>query len=152
MGEALARLTQMGFHARESNAALEATQDNVEAALEWLLGLAPEKQKASADQKHWSSLRGLTLGQIMAVPDRYEVLDVPNEARYFSSKLHDFGKVWDKSTLQSDISWAPGPNFQRHGPDEYVVLDAGAPRNIAGVVISGCGCCKAHASQVRLSV
>jgi hypothetical protein len=94
----------------------------------------------------------MELWEIQHAPDRYEILDVPNEARAFSSKLHDFGKVFDKSGLQSDISWAPGPRFRGHGPNEHIVLDAGAQCLIGGVVISGCGCCRAHASQVRLSV
>merc|ERR1711988_1867232 len=45
-----------------------------------------------------------------------------------------------------------GPRFRAHGLNEYIVLDAGAPRLIGGIVISGCGCCHARASQVRLSV
>jgi len=56
------------------------------------------------------------------------------------------------SRLNSEISWAPGPKFRQHGPDEYVVLNAGRSCLIGGVVISGCGCCRAHASKVRLSV
>lgn len=89
---------------------------------------------------------------LMDIPDKYEILDVPNEARAFSSALRDFGKVFDNSNLESNISWAPGPRFREHGLNEYIVLDTGAPRLIGGVVISGCGCCSAHASQVRLSV
>jgi hypothetical protein len=100
----------------------------------------------------WRRLRRMALQELLDVPEKYEILDVPDEARVFSSKLHDFGKVWNKSRLESDIAWAPGPSFRNHGPDEYIVLDVGAPRNICGVVISGCACCVAHASQVRLSV
>jgi hypothetical protein len=103
--------------------------------------------------KVWRRLRGMALWDIQHSPDQYEILDVPNEARAFSSALHFFdGQVFDNSRLESPIAWAPGPRFREHGLNEYIVLDAGTPRLIGGVVISGCGCCSAHASQVRLSV
>jgi len=97
--------------------------------------------------------RGLSRG--CSAADRYQILDVPDDLRVFSSKLIDRKEnhpFFDKSRLQSDSAWVPGTKFQEHGPDEYIVLNAGAPRLIGGVVISGCGCCSAHASQVRLSV
>ena len=45
-----------------------------------------------------------------------------SEARDFSSKLTFNGQTFDKCRIQSGISWAPGPKFQQHGPDAYVIL------------------------------
>lgn len=120
--------------------------------------VTPEEMKAAAvarmeelARRRWRAMALRDIEKSLGAA-QYKILDVPDEARYFSSKLNFGGKLFDKCRLQSGISWAPGPKFQEHGPDESVILNAGAPRNIAGIVISGCGCCKAHASQVRLSV
>lgn len=112
---------------------------------------AAAEAKAKADEeaeiqaRRSGRLRDLDIGE-------YEVLDPPDSARQFSSVLQDFGKVWNKSRLHSEISWAPGPAIGKLGKNEWMSLDAGAERTICGVVISGCGCCKCHPSRVRLSV
>jgi hypothetical protein len=87
---------------------------------------APNPRAGKVPTPWWRSCG--TVMDIHHPADKYEILDVPNEARSFSSALNAFGKTFDKSGLESDISWAPGPRFQDHGLNEYIVLDANAGR------------------------